>query len=151
MKPIIAISAVIVALFVLVSGCAEKPVEVDPRTALLDDQLKPLYRDVTSGRPKSEIVGRKLDLTLDLRYCSEQSLLFNDTRIVIDEETKYYFVDWSFEPAALEPILGMRDIQCRVEGTIVDVLDGEVTAGMPYVVATLESVSLLPSDTSRNE
>jgi hypothetical protein len=151
MKSILAISAVVVILAVFVPSCTEAPVEVDPRTALLDDQLKPLYRDVISGLPKTEIVGQKLDLTLDLRYCSEQSLLFNDTRVVIDEDTKYYFVEWQLNPGVLEPILGKRDAQCRVEGTIVEVRGGEVTSGMPYVVATLDSISLLPSDASSNE
>lgn len=129
---------------ILMLGCAERGAESVPATALLDDALRPLYREVSTGVPDEQLVGRNLDLLLDLRFCSENNLLFSDTRIIVGENTKYYFIKWIFKPSVVAPILGKRDGQCEVKGTVVEVRRGVTTSGMPHVVAELERVALQP-------
>ncbi len=128
----------------LATGCASQKQEVDRATALLDNEIRPLYRDVANGTPATDIVGRTLDLSLDLRFCSEKHVLFKDTQVVVDEDTKYYFIKWTFDPAVVASLQGKKDVQCSVKGTITEVRRGETTPGMPHVIATLESVTLQP-------
>ncbi len=140
--PILASAA---ALILLSAVCVHAEIGDEAATALLDPALIPLYRDVVEGKPEQEIIGRKLDLSLHVRFCLDTLALFSGTHVVIDEDTKYYFIKWQFEPDTVLAILGKAMVPCRVQGTVIEVCRDETTIGMPYVIASLESVTLEPS------
>jgi len=75
-----------------------------------------------------------------LNFSSGKHLLFSDTQIIVDDETKYYLVKWKFNPDDTRAILGKSDVRCKVQGRIVEVIKGSTSPGMPYVVAELTSV-----------
>jgi hypothetical protein len=137
-----AILIMVFGIAALAGGCSSKKQDSDSATALLNAALKPIYHEVADGRAEKDIVGRKLDLTLNLKFCSEKLLLFGDTCVVVDENTKYYFIKWKVKPEVLQAIIGRRNVQCNAKGTIVEVRRGEITPGMPYVIAELESITI---------
>jgi len=111
-------------------------------TQELHPDLIPIYEKLISDTPCQQLVGTPLDLTLKLKHASEKYLLFHDTRIIVDEATKYYLVQWKFNAHALEAIIGKADVACRVKGRITEVVKGSTTPGMPYIVVELSSVEL---------
>ena len=113
-----------------------------PSLVELNDDLAPIYERLIKSDDPNELVGERLELTLHLRYASEKRLLFNDTRIIIDEKTKYYFVMWKFAPRKVAEIIGKSDIQCKIEGRISAVVVGSISPGMPYIVVEVENVEL---------
>jgi hypothetical protein len=131
-----------VAIFGLSCG-RDRPVS-DPVAALLNEGLVPVYRAVAGGEPESEIVGQRLDVTLGLRICTERRILFEDEMVVVDEDTKYHFVKWTFDQVVIGEFIGKAGVRCRVKGVITEVRRGETTPGMPYIVAELESIALQP-------
>jgi hypothetical protein len=120
---------------------AESNLETSAQTVLLNDALKGLYQDVVSGVAETNIVGRAIDAHLSLLMCSDKHLLFEDTRIVVDKDTNYYFVEWKFNEAQVATARGGRlGLRCHVKGRIIEVRRGETTPGMPYVVAQLQQI-----------
>lgn len=108
----------------------------------LNPDLLPIYESLIADGESTELVGKRLKLTLKLKYSSEKHLLFSDTQVTVDKETKYYLIKWKFNPNVIEEILGKSDVKCTIQGKIIEVIKGTVSPGMPYVVAELESVEL---------
>ena len=108
----------------------------------LNPDLLPIYESLVADGESTELVGRQLKLTLKLKFSSERYLLFSDTQITVDTETKYYLIKWKFDPNDIEDILGKSDVNCTIQGRIIEVIKGATSPGMPYVVAELESVEL---------
>ena len=132
----------LVGVQAVLAASANEIQKPNPATALLNDALIPLYQDVVGGKPATDFIGRSLDLSLSLRFCSEKHLLFDDTKIIVDEETKYYFVKWVFEPTVVKPVIGKKNVQCRIKGKITEVRRGETTPGMPHLIVKLETIVL---------
>ena len=114
-----------------------------PSLVELDDGLVPIYERLIKSNDPNELVGERLELTLSLRHASDKRLLFNDTRIIIDEKTKYYFVMWRFDPKKVVEIIDKSDIKCKIEGRIVEVVKGGISPGMPYIIVEIDSVQHL--------
>lgn len=144
-------AGMLAALLLVVGVCTsaaagdQSKKEPYPSTRVLNQALLPLYESVVAGKPDADIVGRMLDLSLTLRFSSEKHILFEDTRIIVDETTKYEFVKWAFDPSATAATVGRTGVQCRVIGKIERVVSGSVSPGMPYVVARLESIAVEPA------
>lgn len=114
-----------------------------PSLIELDEGLVPLYEHLMEADDPSGLVGTDVALTLNLRHASEKRVLFNDTRIIIDEKTKYYFVMWKFDPEQVANIIGKLDIECKIEGRVVDVVKGSISPGMPHLIVEIDSVQVL--------
>ena len=108
----------------------------------LHPDLVPIYEKLISDKPSQQLVGTPLDLTLKLKHSSEKYLLFHDTRIIVDEVTKYYLIKWKFNANDIEAIIGKADVACRVNGRITEVVKGPTTPGMPYIVVELLNVEI---------
>ena len=108
----------------------------------LNPDLVPVYESLIADGQSTELVGKLLELTLQLKFSSEKYLLFSDTQIIVDAETKYYLIKWKFGQNAIKAILGKSNIKCKVNGRIIEVIKGATSPGMPYVVAELISVEL---------
>ncbi len=108
----------------------------------LNPDLVPIYESLIADGQSTELVGKLLELTLFLKFSSEKYLLFSDTQIIVDAETKYYMIKWKFGQNAIKAILGKSNIKCKVKGRIIEVIKGTTSPGMPYVVAELISVEL---------
>lgn len=108
----------------------------------LNADLVPIYKRLMADGQPVELVGKRLTLTLNLKYSSERQLLFTDTRVIVDRDTKYYLIKWSFKPSDTKALLGKSDISCKVDGRIVEVIKGAASPRMPYIVVELESVEL---------
>ncbi len=106
----------------------------------LNSDLVPIYESLIADGQSTELVGKLLELTLHLTYSSERHLLFSDTQIVVDPETKYYLIKWKFGQNDIKAILGKSNVKCKVKGRIIEVIKGATSPGMPYVVAELISV-----------
>lgn len=116
----------------------------EPESAIsrLNPNLVPVYESLTKEGQPTGLVGKRLDLTLTLRHASDRYLLFNDTQIVVDKETRYYLIKWKFKPGDVESLLGKSNVKCKVSGRIVEVIKGPKTPRMPYIVVELISVEL---------
>jgi hypothetical protein len=108
----------------------------------LNPDLLPIYENLIADGESTELVGKRLNLSLKLKYSSERHLLFSDTQVTVDNETKYYLIKWKFNPNDIEEILGKSDVKCTIQGRIIEVIKGAISPGMPYVVVELESVEL---------
>ncbi len=116
--------------------------EYESATSKLNANLIPLYEKLmTEGQPM-DLVGQRLELSLNLKHSSDRLLLFTDTQVAIDRDTKYYLIKWKFKPNDVKAILGKSDVRCKVNGIIVEVIKGAISPGMPYVIVELESVAL---------
>jgi hypothetical protein len=108
----------------------------------LNADLVPIYESLMKeGRP-TNLIGKRLDLTLTLKYASDRHLLFTDTQVVVDKDTKYYLIKWKFRPDDVQALLGKSSVRCKVNGRIVEVIKGPTSPGMPYIVVELMSVEL---------
>ena len=135
------ITCAVSLLWAVWSAQAESNRETRAQKDLLNDALKGLYQDVVSGVAETNIVGRAIDAHLSLLMCSDKHLLFEDTQIVVDKETKYNFVMWKFSETEVAAVNGGRQgLRCQVKGRIIEVRRGETTPGMPYVVAQLVQI-----------
>jgi hypothetical protein len=113
-----------------------------PAISELNADLVPIYESLMKeGRP-TNLIGKRLNLTLTLKYASDRHLLFTDTQVVVDKDTKYYLVKWKFRPDDVQPLLGKSNVRCKVNGRIVEVIKGPTSPGMPYIVVELMSVEL---------
>jgi hypothetical protein len=108
----------------------------------LSPDLLPVYESLVADSESTELVGKRLNLVLNLKFASEKYLLFSDTQIIVDDETKYYLIKWKFNADDVKEILGKSGVECTIQGTIIEVIKGPTSPGMPYVVAELESVEL---------
>ena len=72
----------------------------------LNVELLPIYESLIADGNSTELVGKRFDLSLNLKYSSEKHILFSDTQIVVDKDTKYYLVKWKFNPDDIQVILG---------------------------------------------
>ena len=116
--------------------------EYESAISELNVDLVPIYEKLmTEGRPM-DLVGKRLELSLNLKHSSNRLLLFTDTQVAIDKDTKYYLIKWKFKPNDVKALLGKSNVRCKVNGRIVEVIKGAVSPGMPYVVVELESVEL---------
>jgi hypothetical protein len=55
----------------------------------LNADLVPIYEILMKEERPTNLVGKRLNLTLNLKYASDRHLLFTDTQVVIDKDTKY--------------------------------------------------------------
>jgi len=101
---------VLVVAGMTVPASAEDGLPVQQKTALLNDELKSLSRAVSQGIPEGKIVGRELELTLELRFCSDRHLSFEDTKVVVGKTTSYGFVKWQFSPEQVKAVVGKRGV-----------------------------------------
>jgi hypothetical protein len=111
-------------------------------TSELNVDLVPIYESLTKEERPTNLVGKRLNLTLTLKYASDRHLLFTDTQVVIDKDTKYYLIKWKFRPDDVQALLGKSSVRCKVNGRIVEVIKGPTSPGMPYIVVELMSVEL---------
>ena len=108
----------------------------------LDADLVPIYESLMAEGHPTNLIGMPLKLTLNLRHASDRYLLFTDTQIIVDKDTKYYLVKWKFEPDDVKTLFGRSNLTCKVNGRIVEVIKGATSPNMPYVVVELVSVEL---------
>ena len=108
----------------------------------LNADLVPIYESLTKEERPTNLVGKRLKLTLNLKYASDRHLLFTDTQVVIDKHTKYYLIKWKFSPDDVKALVGKSNVRCKVNGRIVEVIKGPTSPGMPYIVVELISVEL---------
>jgi hypothetical protein len=111
-----------------------------PAISELDSGLLPVYESLLAEGDSAELIGKNLELSLDLKLSSDKYLLFSDTQVVVDDKTRYYLIKWQFKPDVVREILGKSDIDCKVSGRIIEVKKGATTPGMPYVVVELVGV-----------
>jgi len=111
-------------------------------TQYLNPALVPIYKSLVANDEASNLEGTFLDLTLKLKHASEKHLLFYDTQIAVDQETRYYLIKWKFSMDDIKAILDKTNVTCRVKGKIVEVVKGATTPGMPYIVVELSGVEL---------
>lgn len=114
----------------------------DPAVALLNPELVPLYRQLAVDHHSEGLIGRRLVLNLRLKHASRSLLLFADTQIVVDDDTRYYLIKWQYQPDDITDLLGKADIACRVEGKILRVVWSAISPRMPYLIVELQTVSL---------
>ncbi|MEI6564689.1 MAG: hypothetical protein WCO42_10340 [bacterium] len=108
-------------------------------TALLNKELVPLYQDLVSGVAETNIVGRTLDLSLKLKVCYGEFLLFHDAQVVVDNTTKYHLIKWKYSKEDINAIKGRTNIKCHIKGRIIEVCRGNSTP-YPYVKASIERI-----------
>ena len=114
----------------------------DSAVSELNPDLVPIYEGLIADGQSTELVGKLVEVTLQLKFSSEKYLLFLDTQIIVDTETKYYLIKWKFGQNAIKPILGKSNVKCKVKGRIIEVIKGATSPRMPYVVVELISVEL---------
>lgn len=108
----------------------------------LNPDLVPIYESLVTEGEGSKLVGKQLELSLSLKHASDRFLLFTDTQVVLDQNTKYYLIKWEYELNDIRELLGKTDVICKVKGRIVEVVSGERTSRMPYIIVKLVSVEL---------
>lgn len=111
-------------------------------TSELNADLVPIYESLMKEERPTNLIGRRLNLTLTLKYASDRHLLFADTQVVVDKDTKYYLIKWKFRRDDVQALLGKSNVRCKVNGRIVEVIKGPTSPGMPYIVVELMSVEL---------
>ena len=77
-------------------------------TRLLSQDYIPIWSQFT--RALLQLIGKSLELTFKLKFASEKYLLFWDTQITVDNQTKYYLIKWKFDPRDIEGNLGMSNV-----------------------------------------
>ena len=106
----------------------------------LNADLVTIYeRLIADGQP-TELIGEILELTLKLKFSSEKHLLFSDTQIIVDKNTKYYLIKWKYNPIDIKAIIGKSNIECKVKARIIEVVKGATSPNMLYIVEELLSV-----------
>lgn len=108
----------------------------------LNTDLVPIYESLVTAGQGSDLVGKKLELDLSLKHASERFLLFKDTQIVLDKNTKYYLIKWEYKLSDIRELLGKTEVVCKVKGRIVEVVSGEKASRMPYIIVELISAEL---------
>ncbi len=108
----------------------------------LNAALVPVYGRLLEDGKATDLIGKDLDLTLVLKYASDRHLLFSDTQIIVDRDTKYYLIKWKFRKSDVEDVIGKSNVKCRVRGTIVDVIKGATSPRMPYIVVELVTIEI---------
>ena len=106
----------------------------------LNADLVPIYESLIADGQPTELIGKILELTLTLKFSSDKYLLFSDTQIIIDKNTKYYLIKWKYNPNDIKAIVGKSNIECKVKARIIEVVKGATSPNMPYIVAELLSV-----------
>lgn len=134
-----ALSAILVS-FLLISVPAYGGNE--SAVSRLNADLVPIYESLTAPGPATNLIGKRLELTLKLRHASDRYLLFTDTQIVVDKETRYYLMKWKFRPEDVKALLGKSNVMCKVKGTIVEVVKGPTSPRMPYLIVKLVSAEI---------
>ena len=109
----------------------------------LNPDLVPLYDSLLAEGQGAELIGKPLQLRLNLKHASDRLLLFTDTQIVPDKDTRYYLIKWRFRPNNLSGLAGKRNVVCKVRGRIVEIVSGAPAPRMPYIIAELLSVEPL--------
>lgn len=130
----------LVLTFLLISVAAHG--EYESAISELNADLVSIYESLMAEGQPTNLVGKSLKLTLNLKYSSDRHLLFTDTQIIIDKNTRYYLVKWKFRPNDVKALFGKSNVKCKVNGRIVEVIKGATSPHMPYVVVELVSVEL---------
>lgn len=130
----------LILAFLLISVAAHG--EYESAISELNADLVPIYESLMAEGQPTNLVGKHLKLTLNLKYSSDRHLLFTDTQIIVDKNTKYYLIKWKFRPNDVKVLFGKSNVRCKVNGRIVEVIKGATTPHMPYVVVELVSVEL---------
>lgn len=133
-------SFILILLFLTISVKAFAVSELE--VSRLNSDLVPIYRSLVTEGQDSKLVGKQLDLSLSLKHASERFLLFADTQIVLDKNTRYYLIKWEYELNDIRELLGKSDVVCKVKGRIVEVVSGEKASRMPYIIVELISAEL---------
>ena len=130
----------LILTFLLISMATQG--EDESAVSELNADLVSIYESlITEGQP-TDLVGKPLKLTLNLKFSSDRHLLFSDTQIIVDKDTKYYLIKWKFRPEDIKALLGKSNVKCKVTGRIVEVIKGVTSPRMPYIVVELASVEL---------
>jgi hypothetical protein len=130
-----------ILLFLSISLAAHASPESE--ISQLNADLVPIYEMLIKDDRPTDLIGTRLQLTLHLRHADDRYLLFTDTQIVVDEVTKYYLIKWKFRPEDAKAIVGKSNIRCKVNGRIIEVINGPTSPRMPYIVVELLSVQPL--------
>ena len=130
------LSSILILLLISVAANGE----YESATAELNAGLLPIYEILMTEDQPVNLVGRRIALSLNLKHSSDRLLLFTDTRVAVDKDTKYYLIKWKFTLDDVKDLLGKSNVRCNVEGRIVEVFGGARSPGMPYVVVELESI-----------
>jgi len=112
----------LVLTFLLISVAAHG--EYESAISELNADLVSIYESLMAEGQPTNLVGKSLKLTLNLKYSSDRHLLFTDTQIIIDKNTRYYLVKWKFRPNDVKALFGKSNVKCKVNGRIVEVIKG---------------------------
>jgi len=130
----------LILTFLLIAMAAHG--EDESAVSELNADLVPIYKSLIAEGQPTDLVGKPLKLTLNLKFSSDRHLLFSDTQIIVDKDTKYYLIKWKFRPVDIKALLGKSNVKCKVTGRIVEVINGMTSPRMPYIVVELASVEL---------
>lgn len=133
-----ALTPILISLSISVAAYGEYESSISE----LNVDLVPIYEKLMTEDQPTDLVGQRLELNLNLKHSSDRLLLFTDTQVAIDKDTKYYLIKWKFKPNDVKAIFGKSNVRCKVNGRIVEVIKGPMSPGMPYVVVELESIEL---------
>ena len=108
----------------------------------LNADLVPIYERLMEDGQPTDLLGKPLELTLNLKYSSDRQLLFSDTQVIVDKNTKYYLIKWKFSSNDIKAVSGKSNVRCKIKGRIVEVIKGATSPGMPYIVVELLTIEI---------
>lgn len=74
----------LILTFLLLSMAAHG--EDESAVSELNADLVPIYKRLIAEGQPTDLVGKPLKLTLNLKFSSDRHLLFSDTQIIVDKE-----------------------------------------------------------------
>jgi len=133
---------VFISVLIFLSIPMNAQADYESAIAQLNSELVPIYESLMTEGQQADLVGKRLNLRLNLKHASDRFLLFTDTQVVLDKDTKYYLIKWKFRSNDVKDFLGKTNVICKVKGSIVEVVMGATSPRMPYVVVELISIEL---------
>jgi len=109
-----ALTPILISLSISVAAYGEYESSISE----LNVDLVPIYEKLMTEDQPTDLVGQRLELNLNLKHSSDRLLLFTDTQVAIDKDTKYYLIKWKFKPNDVKALFGKSNVRCKVNGRI---------------------------------
>ncbi|MBM3871867.1 MAG: hypothetical protein FJ392_13065 [Verrucomicrobia bacterium] len=119
-------------------GALVMPLAAATPTAEFAPELRPLFETLISERSLS-LVGKEYTVPLRIKHASEKFLVFSNSQIQLDPDTKYEIGKWRFDTSITSPYHGKKNVVVFVKFRI-DQIHKE-DPKMPFFEATILSIS----------
>jgi len=138
------LSAIVILLYLYSSNAFSLEPGEDFNAELIE-----VFISLTSDGSSDELIGKEYTIPMNLKFASEEHLIFNDAYIKVSDTSAYQIAKWEFSTETIKDMIGKSNEVFNITFKVVNTEKMHPYKDIPHIIAKVLAVS--PNKSSKKD